>query len=54
MVLQSGILEEFSNKLPNSQFRNSEKTKKWSELIMNFFIKSTTQSFNALNEILSK
>ena len=35
---QSGILEAFSNELPNSHFRNDGLTKNWSELFINFLL----------------
>ena len=40
--IHSGILEGFSNELPNSHFRNGEISRNWSKLFMNFLAKCTT------------
>ena len=49
-LMQSCILEGFSNELPNTHFRNGGISRNWSKLFMKFLAKCITHyQFNHLN-----
>ena len=49
-LTQSGILEGFSNVLPNFHFRNGGIKRNWSKIFINFFANSMEyKQFKAMN-----